>query len=375
MSGASDADGTEPVHVCIVAPSLDIIGGQAVQAKRLLDRLRESPSLAMGFLPHNPRAPGALRLLQRVKYVRTIVTSAIYIALLLRRVPRYDVIHVFSASYWSFLLAPFPALLVGRMYGKRVVLNYHSGEAEDHLTRWRRIALPIMRLAHAVVVPSAYLVEVFARFGLRSRAVVNFVECERIPYRHRRALRPVLLSNRNFAPHYNVAGVLRAFAIVQRQFPSARLIVAGDGAERDALRALSQALDLHDVEFVGSVAPDDMGRLYDAADLYINASNVDNMPLSILEAYAAGLPVVSTAAGGIPYLVEHETTGLLVAPGDVEALAAAVLRLLEDPELAARLSSSGRRQCTDRYGWGAVRREWEGLYRDLTRAPPAGAHA
>ena len=186
----SSAD-TRPVRVCLVAPSLSILGGQAVAAQRLLERLRDVPGLEVGFLPHDPRSNALLRLLQRVKYVRTVATTVAYVASLFRKLPAYDVVHVFSASYWSFLLAPTPAILVGKLLGKRVVLNYRSGEADDHLRRWRRTAIPTMRRADAVIAPSGYLVDVFARFGIAAESIANFVDPEAVRFRHRSSLRPV----------------------------------------------------------------------------------------------------------------------------------------------------------------------------------------
>src|SRR5258708_37128325 len=118
-----------PLRILIVGPSLDILGGQAVQAERLMKRLQAEPSLEVGFLPINPRLPGVLRKLQAIKYVRTIVTSIMYCVTLLARVRRYDVIHVFSASYFSFVLAPTPAMLIAGLYGRKILLNYHTGEA------------------------------------------------------------------------------------------------------------------------------------------------------------------------------------------------------------------------------------------------------
>src|SRR6185369_1908134 len=116
------------LRVLIVAPTFGILGGQSVQAARLLDHLREEPSLRVGFLPINPRLPGVLGSLQRIKYVRTVVTSIAYGLSLLVQVRRYDVIHVFSASYFSFVLAPTPAILIAKLYRRKVLLNYHSGE-------------------------------------------------------------------------------------------------------------------------------------------------------------------------------------------------------------------------------------------------------
>ncbi|HVF89192.1 MAG TPA: glycosyltransferase family 4 protein [Blastocatellia bacterium] len=355
---------SEKIRICIVVASLDIIGGQSVQALRLLEGLRGEPGVEAELLPINPRLPGPLRFLQRIKYVRTVVTSIAYIALLLARLPRFDVVHVFSASYLSFLLAPTPAILIARMYGKPVLLNYHSGEAEDHLRRWSRTAIPTMKLAHRLIVQSAYLVEVFGRFGLRAEAIFNTVDFSRFRFRRRAPLRPVLLSNRNFEKHYNVAAVLRAFALVERSVPGARLIVAGDGSERANLHALARELELKNVEFLGPVPPPEMPSLYDRADIFINASDVDNMPLSIIEAFACGLPVVTTGAGGIPYIVTDGVNGTLVACRDHEGLARNVVNLLKDDRRAGAIVEAARAD-SRKYTWEAVRFEWLAAYADL----------
>jgi glycosyltransferase involved in cell wall biosynthesis len=355
-----------PLRVLIVAPSLDILGGQAVQAARLLARMREDERLEVAFQPINPRLPGALGRLQRIKYVRTIVTSLLYIAMLAARTGRYDVIHIFSASYFSFLLAPTPAILIARLYGKKIVLNYRSGEAEDHLRRWRRTAIPTLRMASAIAVPSGYLVEVFSRFGLVARPISNIVETDRFRFRERKPLRPVFLSNRNLEPMYNVGCTLRAFALIQQAYPGARLTVAGDGSERGQLEKLAAELGLRNIEFTGRIAPEDMPVLYDAADIYLNSSDIDNMPGSIIESFAAGLPVVTTDAGGIPHIVADGETGLLVGRGDHHRMAAMAIRLLEDPELATRIISQAREDC-GKYSWPAVRGRWINLYYELAR--------
>jgi glycosyltransferase involved in cell wall biosynthesis len=352
------------LRILIVAPSFDILGGQAVQAARLLKALRAEQSLEVDFLPINPRLPGLLRKLQAIKYVRTVVTSLLYCATLLARVRKYDVIHIFSASYFSFVLAPTPAMLVAKLYGKRIVLNYHSGEAEDHLTRWRRTAIPTIRLADEIAVPSEYLVRVFARFGLQARAIFNTIETDVFRFRQRQPLRPLFLSNRNLEAHYGVDRVLRAFAIIQRHLPDARLTVAGDGSQRRKLEQLAEELNLQNVEFTGQVDHEKGFELYDAADIYLNGSEIDNQPLSLLEAFACGLPVVTTNAGGIPDIVTNERTGLVVQCGEYERMAREAMRLLQDENLAARIVNQARQGC-EKYSWEAVRSKWLSLYDQL----------
>jgi Glycosyltransferase len=359
-----DPHSQKPIRLLIVAPSLRILGGQAVQANYLLDKLSREPLFEVSFLPHNPRLPGPLSLLQSIKYLRTLVTSLAYCINLLIEIPKYDIVHVFSASYFSFLLAPTPAIFVARAFGKKVILNYHSGEAEDHLRCWPRTAVPIMQLADALIVPSRYLVDVFRKFGLCAYAIANIIDRERFSFRERRPLLPIFLSNRNLYPLYNVDCILRAFAIIQRKFPDAKLTIAGDGNQRPSLEALAHDLKLSNVEFRGLIPPDKMSQLYDEAHIFLNSSNIDNMPGSILDSFAAGLPVVSTSAGGISCMVTHEKTGFLVPKNDHQAMASSAIRLLESPELASSIARNAYEECPA-YTWPAVREAWLSTYRHL----------
>lgn len=363
---------TRARRVLIVGPSRRFLGGQAVQAERLLRRFAAEPGVDVQFLAVDPALPGPLAALQRIKYVRTVVTSVAYWASLFARVPRTDVIHAFSASYWSFLLAPVPAMLVGRLFGKRVYVNYRSGEAHDHLTRYSH-AVPLLRVAHDIVTPSGYLRDVFAEFGLHATVVENFVEIDRLPYRRRTELPPHFVANRNFEAHYDVATVLRAFARIQQQVPHATLTVVGDGPLRDELHALASELALQQVTFTGAVPPERMPQLYDAASLYLNSPRIDNMPNSVIEAFACGLPVVTSDAGGIPYIVRDGENGRMVAAGDPDALANAALQLLRAPDEALRLADLARAECLSRYTWPAVRDRWLALYGAEARTSPRAA--
>jgi L-malate glycosyltransferase len=352
------------LRVLIVCASLDILGGQSVQAERLIRHLQKEPSVEVSFLPINPRLPGKLRKLQSIKYVRTLTTSILYCLNLLREVRKYDVIHIFSASYLSFLIAPTPAILASRLYGKKIVLNYHSGEAEDHLRRWRRSTIPILNLADRIVVPSEYLVEVFASFGIEASAIFNIVEFDRFPFRERLTLQPKFLSNRNLEPHYGVDCVLRAFALIQQQVPDAALAVVGDGSQRPALEKLKDELNLKNTSFTGRIEHDEIYRQYANADVFLNGSRIDNQPLSILEAFACGLPVVTTDAGGIPFVVADGETGFVVPVDQYAAIADRAMKLLSDSNTAATIARHARAECT-KFTWEVVCDQWLHLYREL----------
>jgi len=351
------------LRVALVAPSLRILGGQAVQADRLLQAWKGDPDVHAWLVPHNPLPAAPLRWATRIKYLRTVVTEATYIPLLVSELRRADVVHIFSASYTSFLLAPLPAQLIARALGKPVVMNYRSGEAPDHLRR-SRIARSALRRVDRNAVPSRFLRDVFAEFDIDSVIVPNVIAVERFPYRPRTPLRPRLLSTRNLDGLYNVACTVRAFQQVQAEHPDASLTLVGDGTEAGRLKVLVSSLGLRNVTFAGRVDPSRIPAFYADHDIYVQSPNIDNMPASVLEAFASGLPVVSTDAGGVPTILRDGEDGLLAPVGDADAIAAHVIHLLQCPDRARTLAESAHRT-VEAYTWPKVRHQWLSLYRSL----------
>jgi glycosyltransferase involved in cell wall biosynthesis len=359
------------IRVLLVAPSMDILGGQAVQATRLLARLSQLPGLDMAFQPINPRLPGPLRILQSIKYARTATTFAAYCAKLFARAPLCDVIHVFSASNYSYMLWTIPALACAKLFGKKIVVNYRDGRAEEHLRNWPS-ALPTMRLMDAIVTPSNFLKGVFETFGLPAQSISNLLDTSQFHFRERRRPRPVFLHNRILEPLYNVECTLRAFKMIQERYPEAELTVTHDGVCRAGLERFAQNIGLRNTRFTGCVPHQKIRELYDAADIYLTSPDFDCMPGSILECYASGLPVIATRAGGIPHIIEDGRTGLLVDRNDHEAMAQCAFRLLEEDGLAATLARNGREECR-KYAPEAAIGEWLELYQGLLKKDDIGA--
>ena len=345
--------------IALVAPSLESIGGQGTQAHTLATQLQKE-GYAVSFIPIEPCFPPGLRWVRRYPYARTLLNQSFYLPSLLR-LRRADVAHVFSASYWSFLLAPVPAILAARGLRKRIVLHYHSGEAEDHLAKWGALVHPWLRLVDETVVPSVYLRNVFTRHGYRARVIPNVVDTSRFRYRERSPLRPHLLSTRNLEPHYRVDNTLEAFALLKAQYPDATLTVAGTGSEEGRLCRLAASRGSDGIRFVGRVSPEDIPSLYGEADIFVNSSVVDNQPVSVLEAFASGLPVVSTSTGDIANMVRDGDTGLIVPPGDPCAMAKAVTSLLENPDRARCLARHAKQEL-GQYSWSRVRQAWAAAY-------------
>jgi glycosyltransferase involved in cell wall biosynthesis len=158
--------------------------------------------------------------------------------------------------------------------------------------------------------------------------------------------------------------VVKAFAQIKKEYPDAKLDLVGGGPLEADIRRQVADLKLTGVTFTGVATRDNIGKYYADADIFINASWLDNMPVSVIEAFGCGTPVVTTSPESMPYLVENERTGLLSAVRDEKALAANVIRLLRDPALAARLARSAYEE-SQKYTWEVVRDQWVKVYRGI----------
>jgi glycosyltransferase involved in cell wall biosynthesis len=280
--------------------------------------------------------------------------------------------HVMANSGWAWHLFAAPAVWIACLRRVPVIVNYRGGEAPEFLSRAIGIVRPTLRQATAVAVPSRFLQEVFARFGQKTVVVPNIVDLElfRPAAAGERKAEAHIVVARNLEPIYDIGAAIRALARLRETIPNARMSIAGSGPERPALEALAAEMGVAGaVTFAGRLERREMASLYRSADAVLNPARVDNMPNSILEALASGVPVVSTNVGGVPYIVEHGRTALLVDAGDSEAMARALGEVLAQPPLAARLRDAGLAEVR-RYGWDRVRTDLLSLYERSLAAHP-----
>lgn len=345
------------LHVALVGPLAPPAGGMANQTRQLAELLRSEGAQVELVQTNAPYRPAWLA---RLRGLRAAVRLLPYLNALWRAAGRNDVMHLMANSGWAWHLFAAPAIWVARVRGQPVVVNYRGGEAGDFLRRAGWLVRLSMRRAAALIVPSGFLQEIFARHGMPAAIVPNVVDLQRF-----RPLEgsvdqepcdglPLILVARNLEALYDNATALRAFAQVRKACPAARLVIAGTGPEEAALRALATELGIAaQVEFAGRLDRDAMAALLRRCSVSLNPSRADNMPNSVLEALASGVPVVSTAVGGVPYMVVDGRTALLVPAGDALAMAAAMLRVLTDRALASRLREAGLRE-VQRYTWVQV---------------------
>lgn len=355
---------TPTFRLAIVGPLPPPFGGMANQTRQLAELLRDEGVTVEVVQVNAPYHPAWIT---RLRGLRAVFRLLPYLARLWAAAGRNDLFHVMANSGWSWHLFAAPAIVIAKLRGKAVVVNYRGGEAEAFFARAFSRVQRSLRQADAVVVPSSFLANVFAQRGVVTHVVPNIVNLERfVGGEPQWDAAPHILVARNLEPLYDNASAIRAFAEIRRSWPGARMTIAGSGPEKEALQSLAQALDVAEtVSFVGKVENADMPTLYRGAHVSLNPSLADNMPISILEALACGVPVVSTDVGGVPHLVEHEKTALLAPARNPEALAQACLRLLSDRVLAKRLSVAGRELVQD-FSWARVRPKlFEVYYRVL----------
>jgi glycosyltransferase involved in cell wall biosynthesis len=345
----------------IIAPVPPPYGGMALQAM-LLQRMLREDGISADLLGHTQPFSPRLHFLERLPGVRTLLRALVFYVRLGRRLPDVDVVHILAASWFHFLLVVYPAVLMARAAGRRVILNYRAGNADRFLKYCGWLVKPVFRMATCNTTPSGFLAEVIhRRTGVPVSIVPNIVNFSIFRFRERREFQPKMLVTRHLETLYDVENVLRAYRETVREYPSASLWIAGTGSQEARLRELASAWELGNVRFLGYVDHKTLAGLYDECDILLNASRVDNFPGSLMEASASGLVVVSTNAGGIPYLYENGKSALLVEIGDWQALASAALRVMRDPDLARRLVAASLEICR-RCEWDSVRRALYQVY-------------
>jgi len=340
------------LRVGLVGPLPPPSGGMANQTRQLAELLRAAGAhveLVQTNAPYSPAVMG------RIPVLRALLRLLPYLVRLWRSAGRADLFHVMANSGWSWHLFAAPAIWLAHWRGVPVLVNYRGGEAGLFLASSHASVRRSLQHAAVLAVPSGFLKAVFAQHGMAAEIVPNIVDLSRFrPAQAGRARGAHLIVVRNLELIYDNETALRALALVREHRPDARLSIAGTGPEAPRLQALAAELGLGaSVHFAGRLEREAVAELLRQADVALNPSTVDNMPNSVLEALACGVPVVSTDVGGVPYIVQDGTTALLVPARHPQAMAAAILRLLDNPGLASAIAEAGHEQVRS-YTWERV---------------------
>lgn len=226
----------------------------------------------------------------------------------------------------------------------------HGGHLPRRLENNPAMCRLIFGGAAGLVSPSGYLQEAFQAKGYAVQVIPNPLVLAQYPFRQRGPLRPRLLWVRAFDRTYDPGLAIRVLQRLMDTHPDAVLTMVGPEKDGSLARSRKLAIELgleDRVRFTGRLTKAEWIALAQDHELFLNTTKADNTPVSVMEALALGLPVVSTNVGGIPWLLKDGVDALLVPPGDEEAMAGAVQRLLAEPSLAAALSRRGRERAAE----------------------------
>lgn len=294
------------------------------------------------------------------------------LGVILRRRTHYDLAHIDVYSGRAFQVAEACAALLRRLE-RPYLLTLHGGGLADMSRQEPERVRSLLGGARLVTSPSDFLRQALEPLRADIRVIPNPIDVDGYTYRERRTLRPHLLWLRAFADIYRPADAVRTLRVLRERGHDARLRIVGPdkgGSALDQVRRERRGLEQYVQLDAEGIPKHRVASAFDAADIFLNTTSVDNTPVTVLEAMASGLPVVSTDAGGLRHLIDSGGDGLLVPVADPPSMADAVERLLQEPGLGLALSRTARRK-VEGWDWRRVITLWEELFEDALAARSA----
>ena len=280
---------------------------------------------------------------------------------LYRKQVSYILIDTYSTkAFWY----AFVCSLLARLLNIKYIPILHGGDLPNRLKNNPKLCQMVFANAYKNVAPSGYLKQAFENAGFKNVIhIPNSIEIDKYEFKTRAELIPKLLWVRAFASIYNPQMAVKVLQQLQEKYPSASLTMVGpdkDGSLQTT-KAFTDSIGVA-VNFTGQLAKEDWWQLASEHDIFINTTHFDNTPISVMEAMALGLPVVSTNVGGIPYLLTDKENALLVSDNDVSKMTDAICSLLEDQQKASDLTLNAR-HFIEQMDWNVVKEEWKRVLR------------
>lgn len=279
---------------------------------------------------------------------------------LLCKTRKYDILHIHACSYWGMVPAVF-GVLAGKLWRKRIIITYHGGEAKEYFAKHASFVRKWLARANEVIVLSGFLKEIFDQHHIPCLVIPNIVVL-RPQQKRTTTIAPKFISIRHLESLYNIPCILRAHEQVLKHYPEATLDILGQGSMRAELEAYVEEHNLTGVRFIGQVPNSEIYNYFANASIMLSAPKIDNMPVSLLEAMNAGLLVISSRVGGVPYMIEDGKTGLLFESDDANDMAAKMLWALEHPQEVNTIIIAAQKE-VQKYSWENVKEELFNVYK------------
>ena len=273
-----------------------------------------------------------------------------------RKKVSYILIDTYStkAFWYAFICSQ-----LARIFSINYIPILHGGNLPNRLKNNPKLCRMVFENAYKNVAPSGYLKQVFENEGYTNVIhIPNSIEIANYEYKQRANFQPKLLWVRAFSSIYNPIMAIKVLFELQKKYPNATLTMVGPDKDGSLQKTQSFAATNNvPVHFTGKLSKEAWWKLAAEQDIFINTTHFDNTPISVLEAMALGLPVVSTNVGGIPFLLSHNENALLVDDDDSHEMVKSIQRLIENPLEAQRLAKNGRNYIAQ-IDWQVVKKQW-----------------
>jgi glycosyltransferase involved in cell wall biosynthesis len=256
------------------------------------------------------------------------------------------------------------AVLIGKLLRKKVIVTYHGGDALNYF-KSNKLGLSVLRMAHKISVPSEYLHRVFETYSIKTEIIANIVDLQESAIIDKRIFKPALITTRSLQKIYNLETAIKVVHQLQKSYPEASLHIVGSGPEEENLKKQALQAGAKNIYFVGMVDNSRIYEILEKADFWCNPTTVDNVPVSLIEAANAGLVIITSNSGGIPYMVEHQQSAWITNSMDVEKMTAGIIYLLQHPQKANQLRKNAKERVKN-YTWPSVREKLLTIYSELT---------
>lgn len=249
---------------------------------------------------------------------------------------------------------------------KTIVIVVRGGAIPDKMKTQSKYYLPVLHRANVIVSPSAFTQLNFKTFGIECTVIENVVNLKNYQFKKKETFRPYLFWMRTFEDVYNPEMAVRLAAILSKKYRDFKMVMAGyDHGSLHMVKELAATLNVTDkIEFRGYIENDQKNKYAAELDFYICTNRIDNAPVSFIEVMALGLPIITVNSGGIPYLVTHNQSALIVKLDDDQAMADCISSVIERPELGQALVKNGL-EFSKAFDEGPVMKKWNRLFNEL----------
>ncbi len=238
----------------------------------------------------------------------------------------------------------------------------HGGNLPERLSVTKKYSASLFGKAKINIAPSKFLYDIFKAEGFHNTQIIpNAIQMKNYPFKKRENFQPKLLWVRRFQKRYNPVMALEVLLLLKKDYPNAELCMVGPDKD-GTMRTCKKFAAKHDLnlKFTGKLKKKDWAKISKDYDFFINTTNIDNTPISVIEAMSLGLAVVSTDVGGMPMLINNNKDGLLVPVNNAEVMAAEITKLIENPE-KARILTENARSKVENFAWEKVKTAWNSV--------------